>query len=142
VLSGPALLASVHGQVGVLAAAALAHPALSLRPGVAATVGQKRSLAAGAALYLVAMAAGFARYDGWRKAERTRLAHTDLSAVMFFERKEHLAFLGALLVVVACAAVWSAPGGHRHGTARLACAGAALAALYAAATGTIVGALR
>lgn len=128
------LLARVHGHVGALAIAALAHPAL---------LGRRRRLPAVAtALVTTTAAFGAALYPAYGRAVRPALASRAPGLAWAFERKEHL---GVLAVALAWAGLGlleaDAARGSARGTAgRLAYGLAAVAAASAAAIGTVVSA--
>jgi len=89
------LLAHIHGHLGVLAAAALVHPALLLRT---------RRRAAGAswgaaALATTAFGGGLLLYPTYRQTVRRALFVAHPSLGWAFERKEHLAVAVVALAV-------------------------------------------
>jgi hypothetical protein len=133
------LLAAVHGQLAVLGLAALLHPVVSLRAHQRASRGQRAAVLGALLLTGLALATGYWRYDAWRRVERARLVHEDLDFVLLFERKEHLSFVAAALLVAGSALVLP-PGDGRHHQAARACLGAALIlGLYAAVIGNWAG---
>lgn len=143
------LAAHVHGHLGWLAAAALVHPAIVLRPAPGAAAQRRAHLAVGlaTALVTVASALGAWLYGPYRESVR-RLVFLEAPALgLLFERKEHLAF-GAVMLAWAGAAAYAAalrpsPASVAlRRTAHRAFVGAALLAAAVAAMGTVVAAYR
>ncbi|HLK38955.1 MAG TPA: hypothetical protein VKU41_19475 [Polyangiaceae bacterium] len=87
----------VHGHLGWLAAAAVTHPAILLRP--SRDGGARRatlSVALAVAFLTLAGAFGVAMYPAYRESLRAPLFAQAPTIGYLFERKEHLAF-GAIL---------------------------------------------
>jgi hypothetical protein len=86
------VLEHVHGHLGVLAAAALWHPAILLR-----NLRRRAPLSAALATTLISVAAapGFYLYPSYRSSLKQRLFLHAPRIGWLFERKEHLA-VGAL----------------------------------------------
>ncbi len=91
------LLARVHGHLGWLAVAALAHPAYLLR-----TPGRRARVAVLASTSLVVLAAvlGGVVYGPYRERVRAPLFAERPAVGWLFERKEHLAFGAVCLAIV------------------------------------------
>jgi hypothetical protein len=133
------LLAHIHGHFGVLAAAALVHPALLLRT-------RRRALGASwgaAALAAVAFGGGLFLYPDYRKAVRRALFTEHPSLGWAFERKEHLA-VAVVLLAIAGALLQTGRGEVSDGRLRVAAqrafAAAALLAWVVVALGVAVAA--
>jgi hypothetical protein len=136
----------VHGHLGWLAAAVLAHPAIVLRDRA-----RRAHLAVGLAAGLPTLTAaiGVALYGPYREKLKQGIFLASPRVGWLFERKEHLAF-GAVLLAWAGAGAYV---GARHATARetrgllrtiahRAFVASALAAACVAALGTIVASFR
>lgn len=136
------LLRSLHGHFGVLAAAALLHPVVFLKQGRPLSRGQRWSVSAAAALYAGTMAGGLALYPHFRTTERPAIMQQDFALQMWFERKEHLVYVGACLVLSAFVMVTVSRDGRHHGRARWMFALAAAVTVFAAIVGTTVGSWR
>jgi len=101
------LFETIHGHFGVLAAAALVHPALLLRKGAPLTRGKSWSLALSALLTVLTFGSGTLIYPSYTRIVKRELFYASTRAGLLFETKEHLAFavlcltLGALLAAVA-----------------------------------------
>jgi len=135
----------VHGHVGWLAAALVAHPAVLLR-----RAGRRAgaSVALAVAVPSLAGALGVAIYGEYRDRLRQPIFAAAPRAGWLFERKEHLAF-GAIVLAWcgACAYVAerrASPAGAAtlRVVARRAFAASSLLAIAAAALGTWVAATR
>ncbi len=132
------LLAHIHGHFGVLAAAALVHPALLLRT-------RRRALGASwgaATLAAVAFGGGLFIYPDYRKTVRRALFAAHPALGWAFERKEHLA-VAVVALAVAGAFLQSGPevsDGRLRVAAQRAFAAAALLAWVVVALGVAVAA--
>ena len=95
------LLERVHGHLGVLTAAALAHPAIVLR-----RPGRRANLAVGLAAGLPVMTAalGIALYPTYRERLKQGIFIDARGFGYAFERKEHLAFGVVALALCGAAA--------------------------------------
>jgi hypothetical protein len=139
-------LAHVHGHLGWLAAAALAHPAWILRGG------RRRARAAVAlstALTTLAVGVGLWLYPHYRACIKHELFVEAPAFGWLFERKEHAAFGALAFAWAGCLAHAAAPAARgaagRGALARAAWAAfafAALCALFAAVAGTAVASVR
>ncbi|HEU4411772.1 MAG TPA: hypothetical protein VFS43_41405 [Polyangiaceae bacterium] len=139
-------VAHLHGHLGWLAAAALAHPAWILRGG------RRRARAAVAlstALTTLAVGLGLWLYPHYRACIKHELFVEAPAFGWLFERKEHAAFGALAFAWAGCLAHAAAPSARspeaRRALARaawLAFASAALFALGAAAAGTAVASVR
>ena len=140
----------IHGHLGWLAAAALAHPAIVLRarrgssPGQGAWRPAHLSVALGAAMPTLAGALGLTLYPAYRTSLRQEIFAQAPTVGYLFERKEHLAF-GAIFLAWAGAAGYvgavRARGEVRQAlnySARVAFVAAAACAFVAASLGMIV----
>lgn len=139
---GVELLRTLHGHLGVLAVAGLVHPATFLRPGRRLSRGQRASVWASSLLFVLVYGSGLALYPGYREQERGALLRHDFALAMWFERKEHLAFVAVVLVVTALGLVVGDREGGQHQRARWMYAVAAVLGTVAAGVGTVVGAWR
>ncbi len=133
------LLAHIHGHFGVLAAAALVHPALLLRT-------RRRANGASwgaAALAAVAFGGGLFIYPDYRKTVRRALFVAHPALGWAFERKEHLA-VAVVTLAVAGALLQSGPRDVSEARVRVAAqrafAAAALLAWVVVALGVAVAA--
>jgi hypothetical protein len=135
----------LHGHLGWIAVAALAHPAILLRRG------QRRAhWAVGLAVGIVTLAAalGVWMYPAYRETLRQPIFVSSLTVGYLFERKEHLAF-GVVLLAwtggVAYGATFLADGVVREQLRRAAhraFVAAAALAVVTAALGTAVAAYK
>ncbi|MES2644864.1 MAG: hypothetical protein V4850_35585 [Myxococcota bacterium] len=122
------LARTLHGHLGLLAAIALVHPAITLRPPRSAAAslrpGTRWSVALATALVTITTLGGWWLYPGYRVVDKPRLLQGAFEVAMLFETKEHLAFYALVLAWGGCALVFGPPGGRR--VARL-CFGASAA---------------
>lgn len=135
-----ALSASLHGVFGVLAVAALVHPAILLRRGRPLSRGLRWSIGLTAAVTSIAFAWGVAIYEPYREVVKRPLFVADRAAGLLFETKEHLAFAVLALTLGASVCAFVAPRA-RADLRRLAAAlfaGAAVLALVVASLGLYV----
>jgi hypothetical protein len=109
----PRLLETVHGHFGVLAAAALVHPAILLRRGDALP-GRTRLLILLTTMAVVcAFSTGLVIYAHYRANVRTALFLRSVRAGLLFETKEHLAYAVVATTLAAGACVLAAPPAAR-----------------------------
>lgn len=101
------LLESVHGHLGVLAVAALLHPAIFLRRGKPMSAGVRLSVVLSTVGALLAFASGLVVYPAYREHVRATLFARSTTAGLLFETKEHVAFFVLCIAVGAgtCAIV-------------------------------------
>lgn len=138
------LFESLHGHAGILAVAALLHPALLLRKGWPLTRGTKLAVLLSTGFAVVAFASGVSIYEGYRATVKRPLFAVAPDAGWLFETKEHLAFVVVCFALGAGIAAVSAPRdaiAHRRAASRL-YAAAALLALVVAGIGTYVASIR
>ncbi len=142
--NGLALLASIHGYFGVLAAAALLHPAILLRKGAPLSRGGRWSLALTALVTSIGFGLGISLYGSYRSQVKRALFTDSIHAGLLFETKEHLAVLVISLALGATVAALTAPRDARdlRRVAALLFAFAALACLATASLGTYVASVR
>jgi hypothetical protein len=135
----------VHGHLGWLAAATLAHPAIVLRSRT-----RRAHLAVGLSTSMVTVAAaiGMWLYVAYRERLKQGIFLRAPSIGLLFERKEHLAF-GAVVLAWAGAAAYVAAMRATDATRPLlrtiafrAFCGAAALALLVAVLGTVVAVYR
>jgi hypothetical protein len=138
------VLESLHGHLGVLAVAALVHPAILLWRGKPLGARTKLAVGLAAGLTLFALASGLVVYGDYRARVRPELFRASHVAGLLFETKEHLAFAACALALGAAAGALVAPRGSaplRRAAAALFAVAAALA-LTTAGLGTYVAAVR
>jgi len=128
------LLERVHGHLGWLAAASLAHPAVVLRRPRRAPA----AVIASTAIATLAGGLGAWLYVPFRETVRPALYETAPRFGLLFERKEHLAFGAIVFAWVGCLAYFS----DRQRLARRAYVAATLLAVAVAVMGTVVAAVR
>jgi len=102
-------LVAVHGYLGVLAAAALLHPALSLRTGKPLSRRGHYAMLAATFLTIATFGGGLTVYGKYREIVKRQLFSDSLRAGLLFETKEHLAVTVLCFSVGACVAVLFAP---------------------------------
>lgn len=138
------LLESVHGSFGVLAAAALLHPALLLWRGRPMTRRTRWSVGLTLGLVATAFTFGLSIYASYRYQVRRHLFAFHPTVGLLFETKEHLAYATLALALGAGVAAFAAPPravALRRAAARV-FAAAALVCLTVAALGTYVASVR
>lgn len=86
------LLETLHGHFGVLAAAALLHPAILMRKGKPLSRGTRLSVSLTTLLTAIAFVSGLYIYGDYVHEVRAGLFHANERAGLLFETKEHLAF--------------------------------------------------
>ena len=133
------LMRTIHGHVGILAAAALAHPAFLLRPGRAVNRGLRWAAGAATTLVLATFGAGWALYPGYRRAPKPQLLREAPGLAWSFETKEHLAFYAVTLAVVGAVLVFRGPSPTGRRAARWCYGTASLLAFAVAGLGSAVG---
>jgi hypothetical protein len=135
------LFEHVHGHLGWLAAALLAHPAIVLR-----TKTRRAHLAVALSTAFVTVAAGLGAwlYVGYREKLKQGIFLQAPTVGLLFERKEHLAFASVMLSWAGCAAYFAAPRASAptrdtlRNIARFAFSAAAVLAIIVALLGTYV----
>lgn len=108
------VLESVHGLFGVLAAAALLHPAISLRRGLPLSRGMRWSLGLTTAVVAGAFALGLTIYEDYREVVKRGLFAKAPEVGFLFETKEHLAFAVLALALGGGVAALVAPRDGRE----------------------------
>ncbi len=103
------VLQSIHGHLGMLAAAALLHPAIVLRRGRPLGYRGRWAVSLSTAFTLLAYSAGIAIYADYRNLVKRALFHENLHAGMLFETKEHLALAVVCLALGGLVAALVAP---------------------------------
>lgn len=136
------LMRSIHGHVGVLAAVSLIHPAVFLRANRPLSRGQRWSVGGAAALFGTALGMGLWLYPHFRVTERPAILAENFALQMWFERKEHLVYVAAGLVLAGTTMALGARDGRHNGRARLCFGVSALIVTFAAVVGSAVGAWR
>jgi hypothetical protein len=143
-MNGLRLLESIHGHLGILATAALVHPALLLRRGKPLTRRNRWAVALAAGLSICAWSAGILIYGDYRRLVKRELFQASVRAGLSFETKEHLAVgvvcLASGALVAALVAPRSAQSLRR--TAALVFALAATLAALVACLGSYVASTR
>lgn len=139
-MTGLRLLESIHGHLGILATAALIHPAILLRRGNAPTRRNRWALSLSAAFSVAAWSAGILIYGDYRRDVKRGLFQASARAGLFFETKEHLAMAVVCLATGALVAALVAPRHARplRQTAALVFALAAALSALVAGLGTYV----
>lgn len=130
------ILTSAHGFIGVLATAALLHPAILMRKGRPLSRGAKYSIALSTLFAVAAFAMGILIYEDYRSHVKRVLFSVNPTAGYFFETKEHLAFVVVSLAVGGAVCAFAAP--NKAPQLRRA---AAAAYLTASLLATVVGCL-
>ncbi|MBX3251220.1 MAG: hypothetical protein KF901_28845 [Myxococcales bacterium] len=138
------VLESVHGLFGVLAVAALLHPAILLREGVPLSRGARWSVGLTGAVTAAAFGLGVGIYEAYREHVKRGLFQYDRAAGLLFETKEHLAWAVVVLALGGAAAGLLAPPRDRRlrQLAALSFAGAAALCVVVVALGVYVSSLR
>ncbi len=108
-MTGLRLLESIHGHLGILATAALVHPAILLRHGKPLTRRNRWALSLAAAFSIAAWSAGIFIYGDYRRLVKRGLFQASVRAGLFFETKEHLALGVVCLASGALVAALMAP---------------------------------
>lgn len=128
-----------HGHLGLLAAIALLHPAITLRGAARLRPGTRWSVAGATALVTAATGLGWWLYPGYREADKPRLLQEAFPVALLFETKEHLAFYALALAWGGCGLALATEGARARRAARF-CFGAASAlAITTGVLGAIVG---
>jgi hypothetical protein len=102
-------LETFHGHLGVLAAAALLHPAILLRKGHALSWRTRLSVTLSTAFVMLAFGSGLWIYPHYRSQVRTGLFHASAAAGFLFETKEHLAYGVVATALGGCIGALAAP---------------------------------
>jgi len=100
---------ALHGHAAVLAAAALAHPAVLLRKGAPMSPRTRLSVGLTVGLVLVAFASGLTIYGAYVDKVRVQLFLHSERAGLLFETKEHIAFAVTAITFGAGVCAWFAP---------------------------------
>lgn len=138
------VLESVHGHLGVLALAALIHPAILLRKGKPLSRRNRYAVIGSTLFAVLAFASGIVIYEQFRAEVKRPLFSASLKAGLMFETKEHIAFavctmsLGALV----CALVAPKQSNGLRRAAALTYALAASFCIVVAGLGTYVASVR
>lgn len=103
------LFETIHGHLGVLAAAALLHPAILLRKGQPLSPRLRLAVLLSTSAVVLAFSTGLYIYPSYRNAVRPALFHASTRAGFLFETKEHLAFAVISTALGACVCALSAP---------------------------------
>jgi hypothetical protein len=138
------LLATVHGYLGVLAAAALLHPAILLRDGRPLSRGMRWSIGLTAVVTSAAFSLGVSIYEDYREIVKRPLFVASRTVGLLFETKEHLAYAVIALTLGAAVCAFAAPADEPR-LRRLAAvlfAAAALVCLAVVGLGTYVASVR
>ena len=133
------LARTLHGHLGLLAAIALLHPAITLRGAARLRPGTRFSVAGATALVTLATALGWWLYPGYRSADKPRLLQSAFPVAQLFETKEHLAFYALALAWAGCGLALATEGARARRVARWSFGAAGALALLVGALGTVVG---
>lgn len=138
------VLESVHGHFGVLAAAALLHPAILLRRGLPLSRGARWSVGLTTLVTALAFGLGLGIYEAYRELVKRPLFAFDPEIGLLFETKEHLAWAVVTLALGGAGAAFAAGPRDRRlrQSAALAFALAAALCLVVVALGTYVASAR
>lgn len=128
-----------HGHIGLLAAIALLHPAITLRGAARLRPGTRWSVAGATALVTLTTGLGWWLYPGYRSVDKPRLLQDAFAVAQLFETKEHLAFHALALAWAGCGLTLATEGARARRVARVCFAASAGLALLVGALGTIVG---
>lgn len=105
---------SLHGHLGVLAAASLFHPAVLLRKGQQLSRGSKLAVILATLFAVSAFGGGVFIYEDYRQLVKRNLFRASTQAGFFFETKEHLAYGVVALALGAAVCALLAPKEARH----------------------------
>ena len=141
-LDAVALLRALHGHIGVLAAAALLHPVLSLPADGPVRRSTRWSALASSTLAVATFGAGWALYPGYRRGTKRQLLDHAPELARAFETKEHLAFYVLVLAVCGVGLVYRTPDRHGLRAARWCYGLAGVLAIGVAILGSVVGSWR
>ncbi len=133
------LARTFHGHLGLLAAVALLHPAITLRGAARLRPGTRWSVAGATALVTVTGAMGWWLYPGYRAQDKPRLLQEAFPVALAFETKEHLAFYAVVLAWAACGLALGTEGAGPRRAARVAYGVAAALTVAVGVLGSIVG---
>ncbi len=133
------LARTLHGHVGVLAAAALAHPAFLLARGGVVSRGCRWAAGAATSLVVLTFSAGWALYPGYRRDPKPALLREAPALAWSFETKEHLAFYVLVLAVVGAVLIFRRPSAGGVRAARWCYGAASVLAFVVVALGSSVG---
>jgi hypothetical protein len=103
------VLEAVHGHFGILAIAALLHPAILLRRGSPLSRGARWSIALTTLATAIAFGMGVGIYEHYRATAKRVIFLEDRTIGLLFETKEHLGFAVIALALGACLAALVAP---------------------------------
>lgn len=103
------LLETLHGHLGVLAAAALLHPAIVMRKGRPLSYRSRWAVVLSTAFAALAFGSGLVIYPSYRTAVRARLFLKSTRAGFLFETKEHIAYAVVAISLGACVCALVAP---------------------------------
>ncbi|MBM4357803.1 MAG: hypothetical protein FJ096_06805 [Deltaproteobacteria bacterium] len=139
-MTGWRILEALHGHAAVLAAAALAHPAILLRKGAPMSFRTRLAVALTVGVVALAFASGLVIYATYVDRVRVQLFLRNPSAGLLFETKEHLAFAVTAITLGAGVAAWFAPAPDRalRRAAALAFGVAAILCLVTSGLGTYI----
>lgn len=139
-----ALWTAIHGYLGVLAAAALLHPAILLRRGSPLSRGGRWSVGLTALVTTLGFSLGIFLYGSYRAEVKRPLFTESIRAGLLFETKEHIAVGVVALTLGAALAALYAPRDARtiRRVAALLFVFAALACIATASLGSYVTAVR
>lgn len=138
------ILETIHGHLGILAAVALLHPAITLRRGKPLSRGRWWSVVLATATTVAVFATGLWIYDDYREHVRRPLFAESPTVGFLFETKEHIAWAVLSLALAAGAAALLAPrqAPSIRKAAALLYATAAVICFLTAGLGTYVAAVR
>jgi hypothetical protein len=142
-MNGDRVLETIHGHLGVLAAASLYHPAILMRRGQQLSRGARWAVGLATGFAVAAFSMGLVIYEDYRSVVKRELFEIRYGAGLLFETKEHLAYAVVTMALGAGAAAFLAPPEARR--LRQASAAmylsAALLATGVCALGTVVAAV-
>lgn len=136
------LLETIHGHLGILAVAALLHPAVLMRKGLPPSFRTRLAIAAAVLLTVLAFGLGLYLYGDYRALVKRDLFRVDPQAGYLFETKEHLAYTTLAFALGGSVLGWLGRDTRTRKLAAVFFGCAAMMCVLVAALGTYVAARR